>query len=182
MTLLPGARDFTLVDGDPVPPNLLNNLQDMFVGDKRTAFSPIRFASGWISTVALPTLVANPQGGGMVIPVWHFPGNGTYRTGLSYQVGELVSDFQFDVFGDGVVDWTIDLKHDSDLTAAPTTAITIASGSVNNSPASWTRYTMSVIGSVNPTILQVGYLSLEVFVSGGGVNLYLGNTFMGMSR
>lgn len=38
MTNMPNARDYTFVDGDPVPPDFLNDVQDMINGDKTASF------------------------------------------------------------------------------------------------------------------------------------------------
>jgi hypothetical protein len=180
---LPFARTASPASGDPVESALLAELQDMFVGDKRTHFERPQFPIGWTTTGTAPTLVANPQAGGEVIPVWKLPTGATHRTRANYmEPNDSLVDMVFDIFGDGVADWTLTATFSSDLTAAPAQSLTIASGSVNNSPASWTRYTMSVVGAVVNIPLQRGYIHYEFGVAGGGAQIYLGNLWMLLFR
>lgn len=178
---LPTARTITLANGDPIPSNLLNEIQDQFVGDKRALFRPARFVSGWTSTGGAPTLILNPQAGGLPVPVWNLPTTATFRTLLGFDAGDVFSDIQFDIFGDGVADWNLNLVYATDLTAAPAASATIASGGVNNSPASWTRYTMSVLGAVSVTTIPMGYLQLEISIV-NGAQIRLGDVFLALSR
>lgn len=183
---LPTSRTETCITGAPVSHNLMNEIQDMIVGDRRPAFSFNSFPIAWTTTGVAPTLVINPQAGGVPVAVWKLPAAATHTARLRFDPGDTLASMLVDVYGDGVADWTMNLTHATNLTAAAST-ITLAStgGSVNNSPASWTRYDINALGlggGVVMATLPVGYLELDFILSGGGAQIYVGEIIFGMSR
>lgn len=157
MTLLPGARDFTLVDGDPVPPNLLNNLQDMFVGDQRGVFYPNILPSQFVESSPGFVTPANPNGIGIgaFVPVWKITAGTAHA--LFYiptQGGDVVSDMWVDLYGDGTIDLTITPQVYSGMpSGSPTVLATVT---INNVPAAWTRYHLGSLAAFTQATIPSG--------------------------
>ena len=182
--LLPFERTLTVSDGDPLPAALVNELQDMHKADRRARFKRQIMPLCWTSSGTDPTIEANPQAGGLPVPVWKIPGSQTVRAQLPFEPGETVENILLDVYGDGTVDFTINVELASDLTATPATGVAVASTgvSVDNTPTAWTVVDVDAVGAVVTTQLVAGYLQLEIVLTGGGTHIFIGNVTLLLYR
>lgn len=131
----------------------------------------------WAGTVTPPTSVADP--GGLGVAVWNLPNNQTVRTLVPFEVGDIVTSFSVEVYGDGAVDWSAVLSYSADMTG---------SGGVNfgttpliiNQPASWQTQSLTVsnIGHM----ADGGVLRLAITMGAGGSQLYLARIHLGIKR
>jgi hypothetical protein len=183
---LPTSRTATINTGDPIPPNLINELQDMHAGDRRKMFWRQWFPTCWTSNLgAAPTLVTNPTIGATesALPVWHFAGGSPGAvafTRIPYEGGDIPQSVVVEVLGDGAVDWVATLNI---LPSIGGTSSTISQNGIGvvNEPAVWS-YDASMI-TIPTTLPNFGTLSFVMsIVSGAGTALHVGNIFVGSIR
>lgn len=167
MGLLPAARTKTYVDGDPVDPAILNELQDNIVSTKRKSFSRPRaprfvLQGSWavpsLVTDSLgKTLVASVSTAGSVAGYIEIPfDDGDRITGLALQVcGNASADTVFDVF----------------LGTTAAGLVSIASGGITDTNRTNTWATLSTL-VITPTILTAGNtLYLQAIPNAASYNL-----------
>jgi hypothetical protein len=180
---LPEARTLTLVDNDSLPSALIDELQDMHVGDRRKLFSREYFTPCWAATGTAPTLVVNPAGAGPAIPVWKIPTGQTVSARIPYEPGDRVQTFDIEAFGDGAVDWIGNVVVYTTL-GGPTT-LTLASngGGVVNQSAAWTLGGGFAVSGLpgGVALASGGVMKLDIIVS-GGTFLHVGAVRLGIRR
>lgn len=172
---LPNSRTITINTGDPIPANLVNEIQDNIIAGNFATRQPRIFPGAWSlstppGTAAECVLAPGPLGS--LRPAWKIGDGETYATQIPYDVGDRVTAFSMYVYGDGVVDWQADLWWHPDLNSA-SGSVQVATASGTNTAATWANV---AFGSVNPTLLTgAGSLSMTiVFSSGAGVFLHVG--------
>lgn len=179
---LPDARTVTLGTNDPIPPALLDELQDMHAGDKRKPFSRGFFPTCWTTTGSAPVLVINPAGA--VLPVWRIDTAQTVRTRIPYEGGETVLTVSLETYGNGVIDWVGNVEFATDMTGASGFNVASNGGGVINQPAAWQTGGGFVV-SGGSVVAANGVLWLELVLSGGtgGVDrLHVGSIHLGLRR
>lgn len=174
---LPTARTITLVPGDPVPSNLLNELQDIAVADARQLFYRQLVPVAWKATGTAPTFVDNPAG--TPVAVWKLPTAQTVRARLPYEVADSISVVDFEVYGDAAVDWTGALKFNALMDGTGGGTIASNGGGVTNETAAW-KFQNLTVSPVGP--LPIGGAMYVEFVISGGVQLYLASVRLGITR
>lgn len=165
---LPAARTITIANGDPVPPDLLNEIQDMIVAANRKPFQRSFY----------PRFVYNNTGG--------FNGASNGQPCLissaatiaffeiCYEPGETISALSIDVFGGGGSTLVMHLDYATGPGAGASVLATVASFTP---AASWNP----VVFTVTPQLLAAGgYLHVDVTTSAAG--LYLGRATATFSR
>lgn len=172
---LPGARTITIGTADAVPSALLDELQDMFVADRRTTFQRQFFPTCWFATGTPPTLVAAPSAG-PAIPVWKIPTAQQVVARIPYEAGETLVAVAIEAFGDGAVDWSGFIQTWPSMNGVHSN---IASITVTNQSATWAL----VSGwTVTPTVLAANQiLGIEINPN-QGTFVHLGEIYLSFSR
>lgn len=170
---LPTSRTITLANGDPVPSNLLNEIQDQFVGHKRPAWK----RSVWpnISSGAANVIEAANPAGGALPPVRKFTAAGSVYLEIPYDDGDTVTSLSFQGYGDGAVDVTVDMSYSSGYGVSQLTLSTQLV--ITNAAASWTAYSLA---NFIPTLLSSGPLSIVIGTN--AANFYFGRMLPTFSR
>lgn len=184
---MPYARTTTLVPGDPLASGLVDELEDMAAGDRRTYFKRPYFPVAWASSGAAATLITNPAGAGPPVPVWHIPTAVTVTARLPYEIGDIMAPgssltlppsvaggvgFQYEVYGDGVTDFTMSILYAPGVAGVSsglnnlTGGVTLGTRSQTNPPASWGVNTVDVLSLVS--LGELGVLYVQFVTSGGG--------------
>lgn len=195
MGLLPGARTVTLTPDDPIPAELLNELQDVpRFGAK--ASNPNRWLPNiWLPNgggAVAPTCVSNPQGGQPGFPVWRllsdtfFPS--PYDTMIPFSPGDRIKALSFDIYGDAAVDITGVTLHyysQSDAAGSHATLLGVLAVAMSNVAATWATLTVTIdAGAADAVLLaSTGLLRLEVVLDFGAVHsLYVGHVTASFDR
>lgn len=174
---LPTSRTITLVPGDAIPSNLLNEIQDQFVGDKRALFYRQIIPFAWRHPGSAPTYVDAPAG--TPTQVWSLPTGQILRARIPYESGDTIAVVDFEVYGDGAVDWVGTLKFSSLPDGTGGGTIASNGGGVTNEPAAWSFGNL-VVSPVGP--LPVGGVMWAEITLSGGTQLYLGSIRLGITR
>jgi len=158
---LPSSRTITINTGDPIPPALINEIQDVIVAASRKPFSRsfypkfIYFNTGSFigSANGQPCLLASAH------TIAFFE--------ICYEPGETLTGLSIDVFGDAALPT---LQMHIDYATGPGVAASVLSTvATYTPPQSW----QNIVFSVTPQLLADGsYLHVDVTTSGGGI--YLG--------
>jgi hypothetical protein len=138
MGLLPNARTTTLVNGDPISPDLLNEIQDNIIGAKRRAFVrrfyPYFFVAGSWTTQS--TAAGSPNRPGITTA-----GVTAGLFAIPYEVGDRLTALTFQGCGNGVTDVNFSLIYAADYVAA---TATIGSAVETNRPVAWATVNFSL--------------------------------------
>lgn len=168
MGLLPAARTTTLVNGDPISPDLINEIEDMIVGNKRATYGRTfypRFVivGSWSAVAVIVTAggFAHPgftSTAGSVLSVVEIP----------YIVGERITSLDLKVCGNGAADLSADVAYASTYLATDV-SISIPTLIVDsNRTAAWATFSIPV----TPTILTAGSsLTLQFFADQAGYTI-----------
>lgn len=150
---LPNSRTITINTGDPIPPNLINELQDASIGAKRKSWSrPFypRFLASSNLTLNASGLFGQPAetwtSSGVAQAVFNVP---------TWDEGDRITALKYWAFGNG----TTDLNSGSleFYAGAPNVApTTIVSWNDTNRSAAWTLFDVGTIGAFVPTTLTAG--------------------------
>jgi hypothetical protein len=169
---LPFSRTITINNGDPIPPALLNELQDVAVSGARNSYSvklPMRpFALP--STSGKLTAAVNPVGGQFDVVKFASIGSDNEYIPLPFTVGDTIVSGKIFVYGDGAVDVTALLTvrlHDATFVAD------VASGTLLNVPAGISWSTIPIVNIANHQMLDTELLFLKVSNAGGAGNFYI---------
>jgi len=160
---LPISRDETHTSASKVSSSLLDKLQDGIIGHKRP-----QWTRGWLPAILcnLGTF-AEFDSDGNVPPIYRqSTGSGVIHFGVPFEDGDRITGFGFAIYGDGVVDSTLDLFYSASQGAAYTS---LGHWSVTNHPAAWTMNALVVA----PQILVAG-ATLTVKFSPSAANLRFG--------
>lgn len=168
---LPTARTITINTGDPIPPSLINELQDNIAGAKHPGLKERYFPSQFPCTGSPATCIQNPAGSTNFAPVWKLPTENVCNAAVPFTVGSRISGFSFDIRGDGVVDVTATVSYYPTIGSGAAAAVTIASGGGSNISSTWGEMTLSMV--TNQVLGSTGilYLSLEI---SSGTFVYVG--------
>lgn len=153
---LPNSRTITLTDADPVPPDLINEMQDSIVAGARKQWKRPFYP------VAIRTTTT---GGGSLAGAAN-PANATYapvckivggQLSVYFEVpseeGSRLVDFIVELYGDGTNDPGITIAAFNDMNSASIGGFVM---NLTNVPAAWTTYTASVVGVGAPVIVPAG--------------------------
>lgn len=164
---LPFSRTDTHVDGDPLAPALVDEIQDLHVGDRHTNRVYKTYLSQWVSVGGTGTAVCDLNPSGLSLdPVWKLTANHVYGANIPYWPGQTFVDFSIELWGNGAIDPIFTVWYAASRSAAPTQ---LASGFLNNAPAAW-----SVVGTtLPPTPHPLGddgnlYLQIDTVPAAGG--------------
>lgn len=174
---LPTSRTETCINGAPVGPNLINEIQDIFVADARRLFYRQIIPAGWRATGTPPTFVDNPSG--TVVEVWKLPTAQTVRARIPYEVGDNIAVVDFEVYGDAAVDWTGAIKFNALMDGTGGGTIADNGAGVTNETAAW-KFQNLTIAPLGPLPMG-GAMYVELVIS-GGVQLYLASVRLGITR
>lgn len=180
---LPDSRTITINTGDPIPANLINEIQDQFAGDRRKQFKRPIAITEWEFTGPAPTKVVNPSATGPSLLVWRLVGGEVYKSRITgWEDGDILTAISFESYGDGAVDVTVDIKlHDLGLGDA--TGVVIASQTRNNDTAAWAERTITGSGLPRALTGPTAVLFAELSLSENNANLYhVGNFVLTMKR
>lgn len=179
---LPTSRTVTLVNGDAVPSNLLNEIQDQFVGAHRGAFKrsffPNQIGVGVGGSLAW-TPAANPaQPGSALTAVLKAPGGFSGTSNLfsvPYEIGETPVAFSAWVYGDGsagVNTLQVRMGYSPDPTTLP---VNLGIASFASIPVGWNLYTVTNTVQVIP---DGGMLTAQLVFVAGSANVYLAEFYL----
>lgn len=170
MNNLPTSRSITVNTGDPIPPALPNELQDMFPnGGRRSAWKRSFYphfiynnAGGFIGSAnGQPCLISSAA----TIVFFEIP----------YDIGDRLTALSLDVFGGG----GSTLSMHVDYATAPGVAATVLSTVASFTPAA--AWNAVVFPALTPQIVADGsYLHFDVTTSAAG--LYIGRAVATFDR
>jgi hypothetical protein len=179
---LPTSRTVTINPGDPIPGTIINELQDMVVGGRRPSYTvkiPFRSLVQTSSTGAL-TVVDNPSGGTQPFQVVKFisPGSLGCRIALPFTIGDTLTAFSMDVYGNGVVDSNADLEVRDQAGASVASLATVSSGAL---PASWSVISVATSSTLPRVMLITDVLVIRPFTAAAGT-LHYGHAYLTFRR
>jgi len=191
---LPESRDLTIALGDPVPPELLNRLQDMNVGDRQTERLRQSFPACWVdigstSGVTPPVLVQAPGSG--LVPVWRFTtdaGNklNNFWGRINVDSDQVVVGAAIEVYGDGVVDWSAGIGYyplgdvgGGSLIAGTNT---VEGSGVSNQAAAWSAFELTTDGDVAIPENAVVWVNIQLAATGASQVLHVGDVYLRYRR
>lgn len=153
---LPAARTIMINTGDPIPPNLLNELQDVLVGAKRKTFRrpfyPLAIRTTTTGGGSL-TGAANPANATYAPTCKIVGGQLSVYFSVPTEEGERLTDFIIDLYGDGTNDPSITIAGFADMNSASAGGFVM---NLTNVPAAWTTYTASVVGAGSSILVAPG--------------------------
>lgn len=147
---LPNSRSKTYVDGDPVDPQILDELQDVNIGAKRKPFSRPRGPRFTVQgTWSAPAVVNDGLTKALVAST--SVGASTGFLEIPFDDGDRITGVTFQVCGNGVTDTIFDLF----LGTTAGGLISIASGGITDTNRTNAWATLSTL-VVTPTVLTTG--------------------------
>jgi len=165
---LPNSRTITLSDGDPIPSNLVNEIQDCIVNNSQQE----RVSSMWPTVIGGSSLIVeatNPISGS-AFPCKKFTSLGTVKLGIPFKRGVTVSGFSMMLYGNGdptdVGDIDIELRWLASMNTG--SSISLGTLHVDSAPASWVNRTITAF---SPLTLGGGALMAMVTAN---VDVYFG--------
>lgn len=171
---LPTSRTITINNGDPIPPNLINELQDVIVAGSRSQFRRPFYPTALRTTTTgggSLTQVANPANAGYAPVCKIVGGQLSVFFVIPADVGDRFIDLEFELYGDGVPDPTIIVNLVNDMHSAPTVISTL---NLLNVPAAWTSYAASMGSAITNAVVPAGGFFL-VSLSTADPNLHYGS-------
>lgn len=178
---LPNSRTITINTGDPIPPGLINEIQDNLVGDKRAQYRDPQFLACWATAGTAAALAVNPKGTIITnkYPVWQLPagaGPTVYTARIHFQPGAKIVGFEIELFGDASADITFDVNYSAGI--GNNTASSVLNQVVNNTPADWVTQALTVDNET--TLAAGGSLYIAMSISGG--TIYVGDVIPILKR
>lgn len=166
---LPNSRTVTINTGDPIPPALLNEIQDVLISGAESSFTEtypmICIGLGTDSEIST---APNPVGAINTVLKFTSIGNQHVWFGVPATIGNTITSGKLSVYGDGAVDVTVDLFI---VSQGGVTTGALATGSLSNAPASWS--TVSIANVSNQTIADGEMLLLKVSAGAGSAVFYI---------
>lgn len=166
---LPNSRTLTINTGDPIPPEIINELQDMSIGGNRKLFTrtwwPV-FVDGAALSANISYLQANPASG-TFSAVNKTTGIFSGIAPICFDSGDILSRVDVEIYGDGSVDASLSVVYAPNMhtVAGVLSAFTPA----NNVPASW-----GVLFNTFPAQPLVDGAVARVIIAANAANLYFG--------
>ncbi len=178
MGSLPDARTITIAPGDPIPGSIINEIQDVIVAGSRSAYSP-KYPAACLAgaSVGKFSVVSNPVLGRGYVVKFTSTGGDNDRLAVPFVVGNSMSSGKLSVYGDGAVDVTALLTV---VAQDGTFVIDVASGTLNNAPASWS--TISIANIASHVMADTEILQLKISNAGGAGNFYVDGLVVTQSR
>lgn len=167
---LPFSRTITIAPGDPIPPSIINELQDVSIAGARSTYVmkyPMRMLGAPSSSGKL-TVAINPAGALTDVVKFISVGSDNERVTVPFVVGDSVISGKISVYGDGAVDITALLTVETQSGAF---VADIASGSLVNAPASWSTIVLANIA--NRVMLDTDVLNVKISNTGGAGTFYV---------
>ncbi len=166
---LPTSRTTTHIVGDPVDPNLIDEIQDAIIGSKRKPFirrffprftvpgpawgAPASVVAGGLSFAGVTSTGISATPGRIEIP---------------HEVGDRLIGLSWQACGNGVADIVIDAMYSPTYLSPPSPPLLGTLTDLNRSGAAWSTATM-VIGT--PTVVVDGS-NMEILVLAQGAAGY----------
>lgn len=164
---LPTSRTITLNTGDPIPSNLLNEIQDNIVANRRSSFTkgyPIDSVYTSAGTASLVDDPLSPNG-----KVWKLTTGNTYLFRVRYENGDVFESAALDVVGDGAgVDWVLVVANISSAhpSSVPLAGSALGPANIDQPPGAWAIVNSNLNVSGTP-LLSNGFVVFSVAVTGG---------------
>lgn len=178
MGTLPNSRTTTIVDGDPISGNLIDEIQDCIIGLRRKAYSRVFYPSPLIVSGGPFTCVANPVNPAWP-PAWKAAALGSMFATVPVESGEIITGIDLDSYSPGVGDIKVTLTYSTTMGAgspvigaAPVAQATPAGG--------WNRYAFPIVIAI-PHVVADGE-SILAEISTGTANQHFGPLILRLAR
>lgn len=164
---LPYSRTITVDDSDPVPSQLLDEIEDVITGDKRQVFTKNVFPKLLQGTTWTPGVVTAAGVQRFAYTSTAATPNTTFE--IPVEAGERLLGFSFYACGDGVADVSGSVNYVPNFTT-DSGAFGLFSFAANNTPAAWTLITSTVIAPAVPA-LDTSFIVVAPTASAAGYSI-----------
>lgn len=156
---LPNSRTITINTGDPIPPSIINELEDNLISHSRKQWK----RTFWPVLITDTATIGSPVDSGSNVPPLYYLAGGTGFTHFAIPAdnGDTFVGLEMQVFGNGVGDLVVSIYYGASQGLAGSV---IGSMSITNPAASWN---LNILTATPQLMAAGGWLSARLNIGAG---------------